>query len=237
MTVVDSGNPPDPPLTPDPDDGGSLGALLAAARVGRRMSVEEVTAVTKIRGSLIRAVEADDVAVLGSRYYARAHIRSIARAVGVDPALVVRQFDRRYGDSPQTSDPLADISPLARKPDAATRPPVSLWAAAAGAVVFVLLGVLAGRWIANRHPGSSPRPAQRSASHSAIATPTGTVRDGGVMRVGQSRTFSSTSGLSVRYGVPVAGMVTLDGKPAAVPCRGTSVCTVRYSARGIASTG
>lgn len=78
----------------------SVGADLARAREQRGLSVEDVSNATRIRGGLIRAIEADDFEPCGGAVYARGHIRGIARAVGIDPAPLVAEFDRSHVEEP-----------------------------------------------------------------------------------------------------------------------------------------
>ncbi|MDX6204938.1 MAG: hypothetical protein QOF39_995 [Frankiales bacterium] len=71
----------------------SLGSELAAARAAKGLSVDDVALATRIRGTLIRAIEADDFSQCGGAVYARGHVRSIARAVGLDPEPLLASFD------------------------------------------------------------------------------------------------------------------------------------------------
>ena len=64
----------------------SIGEVLADARCRLGMSVSEVSRRTRIREAIIWGVEQDDYSVCGGDFYARGHIRAIAKAVGVDPA-------------------------------------------------------------------------------------------------------------------------------------------------------
>lgn len=75
----------------------TLGESIAAAREAARMTVEDVSRATRIRGQLIRDIERDDFAACGGAVYARGHIRAIAAAVGLDPAALVEEFDRVHG--------------------------------------------------------------------------------------------------------------------------------------------
>jgi helix-turn-helix protein len=60
------------------------------------LSVASVSQRTRIRESLIRAIEADDYSGCGGDFYARGHIRSIASAVGTDPEPLVWEYDKNY---------------------------------------------------------------------------------------------------------------------------------------------
>jgi cytoskeleton protein RodZ len=75
----------------------SIGATLAAARRRAGLSLSDVTAVTRVRAPVIEAMENDDFTGCGGDFYARAHIRSVARAVGVDPQPLLAEYDERSG--------------------------------------------------------------------------------------------------------------------------------------------
>ena len=78
------------------DDARPLGAALAAARRDRGLSVEDVSAATRIRPAIVRSIEADEFDACGGAAYARGHLRSIAQFVGTDPRPLVEEFDRRF---------------------------------------------------------------------------------------------------------------------------------------------
>lgn len=78
----------------------SVGADLARAREERGLSVEDVSSATRIRAGLIRSIEADQFDPCGGSVYARGHIRSIARVVGIDPEPLVAAFDRSHVEEP-----------------------------------------------------------------------------------------------------------------------------------------
>jgi cytoskeletal protein RodZ len=71
----------------------TVGETLSHARRTRALSVDDVAAETRIRATLIRAIEADEFRLCGGNVYARGHIRSIAKVVGVDPEPLVAEFD------------------------------------------------------------------------------------------------------------------------------------------------
>lgn len=76
----------------------SIGEALASARVERGLSVEDVSEATRVRATLIRMIEADDFSACGGSFYARGHIRAIARTVGIDPGPLVAEFDAVHGE-------------------------------------------------------------------------------------------------------------------------------------------
>jgi cytoskeletal protein RodZ len=75
--------------------GDSIGQQLTAARVEAGLSIEAVSEATRIRQTIIRALEEDDFSRSGGDFYARAHIRGVAEAVHTDPAPLLAAFDAR----------------------------------------------------------------------------------------------------------------------------------------------
>ena len=71
----------------------SIGEALAEARRQARLSVPEVSQRTRIREVIISGIEDDDYSACGGDFYARGHIRAIARAVGTDPEPLIREYD------------------------------------------------------------------------------------------------------------------------------------------------
>ncbi len=70
-----------------------VGGALAEARSEAGLTVDQVSERTRIRATIIRAIERDDYAICGGDFYARGHIRAIARVVGTDPAPLIEQYD------------------------------------------------------------------------------------------------------------------------------------------------
>lgn len=58
--------------------------------------MDDVAADTRIRATVIAAIEDDRFKLCGGTVYARGHIRSIARVVGVDPESVIGEFDTEH---------------------------------------------------------------------------------------------------------------------------------------------
>ena len=102
----------------------SIGATLAEARQGAGLTVAEVSARTRIRESLIRAIEHDEFAGCGGDVYARGHIRAIAAVVGADPEWLISEYDAPLPDSGP-----AGLDDLSSRPRRVGRP---AWAAGAG---------------------------------------------------------------------------------------------------------
>ena len=75
----------------------SIGETLADARRQAGLTVTQVSQRTRIRESIIRAIERSDFSSCGGDFYARGHIRSIAAAVGTDPVPLIREYDAEHG--------------------------------------------------------------------------------------------------------------------------------------------
>lgn len=78
----------------------SIGVTLAAARDAAGMTVAQLSGRTRIRETVIYAIERDDFSMCGGDFYARGHVRNIARTVGLDPDAIVHQFDEEHGGAP-----------------------------------------------------------------------------------------------------------------------------------------
>jgi cytoskeletal protein RodZ len=75
----------------------SIGETLAEGRRQAGLTVTQVSQRTRIRETIIRSVEQGDFSPCGGDFYARGHIRSIAGAVGIDPAPLIREYDAMHG--------------------------------------------------------------------------------------------------------------------------------------------
>ncbi len=75
----------------------SIGDTLAEARRQAGLTITQVSQQTRIRESIIQAIEQGDFSPCGGDFYARGHIRSIASVVGVDPAPLIREYDEEHG--------------------------------------------------------------------------------------------------------------------------------------------
>ena len=88
----------DPEPAPDP----VIGPELAAARTRLGLSVEDLAARTRIRVHVVEAIEVDDFEPCGGDFYARGHLRTLARVLGVDAAPLLMAYDERYAHAPIT---------------------------------------------------------------------------------------------------------------------------------------
>ena len=71
----------------------TIGETLAKARRSAGLTVTQVSERTRVRETIIRGIEQDDYTACGGDFYARGHIRSIARVVGADPVPLIAEYD------------------------------------------------------------------------------------------------------------------------------------------------
>ena len=77
-----------------------VGPILTRARVRLSLTVDELAERTRIRSHVIEAIEVDDFAACGGDFYARGHLRTLARVLGVDSAPVLAAYDQTYATAP-----------------------------------------------------------------------------------------------------------------------------------------
>jgi cytoskeleton protein RodZ len=153
----------------------TLGSELTAARVARGLSIDDVALTTRIRATLIRAIEADDFSQCGGAVYARGHVRSIARAVGLDPEPLLATFDppdvalapvALPGGLPGGELREAEAM-IARK----TRPQVARWGTVMMATVVVILALLVFN-VFSHDNGTTPTAARTTTPAATTVTTT-----------------------------------------------------------------
>ncbi|HEY0470344.1 MAG TPA: helix-turn-helix domain-containing protein, partial [Kribbella sp.] len=115
----------------------SIGSELTAARERADMTIEQLSAATRIRSGLLLAMEADDFTRCGGNFYARGHIRAIARMVKADPAPLLAKYDETH--------PAVEPDRSRREERADARGPMlhparPRWAVVVGAILVGLMG-------------------------------------------------------------------------------------------------
>ncbi|TQJ56143.1 DUF4115 domain-containing protein [Streptomyces sp. NBC_00080] len=114
----------------------SIGRALKQARITAGLTVDDVSSATRVRIAIVRAIESDDFAACGGDVYARGHIRTLARAVHLDPAPLIERYDDTHGGrpAPTPAAPLFEaerIRPERRGPN---------WTAAMVAAIVAVVG-------------------------------------------------------------------------------------------------
>ena len=77
-----------------------IGPVLAHARTNIGLSVDQLAERTRIRPHIIEAIEVDDFRPCGGDFYARGHLRTLARVLGVDAVPLLADYDELYADAP-----------------------------------------------------------------------------------------------------------------------------------------
>lgn len=152
----------------------SFGPRLAAAREGAGISVGEMASRLRLHVNQIRALESENLAQLPESAYVRGFVRSYARALNLDPAPLIEDFNRKAA-------PPADsvVDGMARTRDyspvrAAANEQASRWVVLGLALAaLIALGVIG--WFATRPaapaPGAGVAPAMAAPVVTTAALP------------------------------------------------------------------
>jgi transcriptional regulator with XRE-family HTH domain len=89
----------------------SFGGRLRHERERRQIALKSVAESTKIGISLLDGLEGNDVSRWPSGIYRKSFVRAYARAIGVDPEPVVREFGELYPDPKETVTAKPDAPP------------------------------------------------------------------------------------------------------------------------------
>jgi cytoskeletal protein RodZ len=130
----------------------SIGDALAEGRRQAGLTVTQVSQQTRIRESIIRAIEQGDFSSCGGDFYARGHIRSIAGVIGTDPAPLIREYDEEHG--PPGAISAADV--FEPSTPIKIRQPRSFPLGKVLAVALVLVAGFGAYRIATSHSGKPP---------------------------------------------------------------------------------
>jgi hypothetical protein len=84
----------------EPAEDPVVGPDLAAARTRLGLTVDQLAERTRIRPHVIESIEVDDFTPCGGDFYARGHLRTLARVLGVDVTPLLTAYDARYADAP-----------------------------------------------------------------------------------------------------------------------------------------
>ncbi|MDR7255213.1 transcriptional regulator with XRE-family HTH domain [Nocardioides sp. BE266] len=102
--IARPGEPVEPLVLDDfevePAEDPVIGPELAAARTRLGLTVDQLAERTRIRPHVIEAVEVDDFEPCGGDFYARGHLRTLARVLGIDVAPLLASYDERYAHAP-----------------------------------------------------------------------------------------------------------------------------------------
>jgi cytoskeleton protein RodZ len=154
----------------------SIGETLFAARESAGMSVDQVAEATRIRRTLVQAIEHDDFSPCGGDFYARGHIRNIAAAVGTDPKPLLDAFDAEHVHATPRASEIFESETAARAERRGPNWSAAMVAALALTLIYGVTQVLTSSSDSSTEGvGGSSAPASTASpgSPSASATPSG----------------------------------------------------------------
>ena len=146
----------------------SLGSLITQARKSAGLSIEDLSASTNIRGSLLREMESDSFSNCGGETYARGHIRNIATKLGVDPLIFIAAFEEEQMQVDRSMQDLLVEKGVMKEPQEARKVSWKVLATISVSSLFVV--GLAQIIISNTSSLDIPEPIA-TASESASPTP------------------------------------------------------------------
>jgi cytoskeletal protein RodZ len=218
----------------------SVGLRLKEVRKSAGLTIEQLSARTRIPASVIEDLERDNFNTCGGPTYARGHIRTIARICGVGDTEILLAFESQTIPlSKSIRDLLNDTSATPTKKE---RKPLSwkaLGGVAAGIFAFVLVGV--GILSSGNNSSTTITSPTSSASNEespvakkidgvevqlngvnglswvAVSDSTGTTLFSGRIRQGEERTFTDNQLLYVVIGNAGAINLTVNGEDIGVP--------------------
>ena len=220
----------------------SIGDTLAQARSQAGLTITQVSQRTRIRETIIRGIEHNDFSACGGDFYARGHIRSIARVVGVDPEELIREYDATHGapEAIRAADVFEPATPIKLKER--RRPN---WSVAMVIVLALVVGYGVYRAVAavaapgghtpvaappSHHPSataasSSPTPTPTHVSHKVVirltaiedcwvefTTPAGGYLSQDYVVGGSSMTWTFHRNVTMQIGNPGGILLTVNGK-------------------------
>ena len=74
----------------------SAGRMIASARIASGLSLEDLASSTRLRASILSAMEQDDFSLCGGDVYVKGHLRALAPLLGLDPDVLVSEFEHTH---------------------------------------------------------------------------------------------------------------------------------------------
>jgi cytoskeletal protein RodZ len=220
----------------------SIGDALAQARGQAGLTLAQVSERTRIRETIVRGIEHDDFSACGGDFYARGHIRSIARVVGVDSEPLIHEYDTTHGapEAIRAADVFEPATPIKLRERRGPN-----WTLVMVIVLALVVGYGVYRAVAavaspkghvpvaapSHHPSAAaaapttPTPTPTHASHTVVirltaiedcwvgfSTPSGTPLSQYLVVGGSSKTWRFRHAVTMQIGNPAGIMLTVNGK-------------------------
>ena len=171
----------------------NLGQIISSARNSAKLTVDALSAATSIRPSLLTEFENNNFIHAGGDAYARGHLRNIARALNIDPEILLKQFDEEHAQAKRAiHDQLVENSATIAMPERKklTNKQLAIYSA------FGIFLLLATSVVVNslKQSASAPKPkpsASAAPSKSATASAQPTMEK-------TANSYSSGSGVMVK---------------------------------------
>jgi cytoskeletal protein RodZ len=220
----------------------SIGDALAQARSQAGLTMTQVSQRTCIRETIVRGIEHDDFSACGGDFYARGHIRSIARVVGTDSEPLIREYDTTHG-APQAIraadvfEPATPIKLKERRSPNWSLAMIIVLALVVGYGVYRAVGAVtspghsAAATPPSHHPSaaaaapSTPAPTPTHVSHTVVirltaiedcwvefTTPAGGYLSQDYVVGGSSMTWTFHRNVTMQIGNPGGILLTVNGK-------------------------
>ena len=170
----------------------ALGQILIKSRKDAGLTLEDLSRLTNIRTSLLKEFESNNFINAGGDAYARGHLRTIAKVIGVDPADLLAQFDEEHAqESRALHDQLAESNVTAAYPEKSKITYKQL----IGVSLVGIAAIFTISFIVNSTGGNNsvaPKPSTKpTTTASASATPTSNNNS-------EIKTYSSGSDVQVK---------------------------------------
>lgn len=81
----------------------TVGQILQNKRIEKKLSVDEVEKLTKIRRKFIQALESDSFSTIPSQTYTKGFIKNYAQFLGLDSAMALAFYRRQTHETPKSS--------------------------------------------------------------------------------------------------------------------------------------
>jgi len=148
---------------------GTFGEHLKREREMRGVSLDEISAATRIATRFLQAIENEQWDQLPGGIFNRGFVRAMAHYLGLDEESIVAEYALAVGDRP--SIPVWTGTPPAVTPEQ----PWRLWIL----VALLVLALIAGGWFAARHVAAwrAARRSTRTAALSVVPTPAPLTRE------------------------------------------------------------
>jgi cytoskeletal protein RodZ len=99
----------------------SLGSMITKARKDAGLSIDDLSAATNIRGTLLREMESNNFSQCGGETYARGHLRNIAIKLSVEPQIFLTAFEDEQMHVDRTMQDLLVENSVMREPKEARK--------------------------------------------------------------------------------------------------------------------